>query len=583
MLKKLLAGLSAAALVLSITAFSTLVGPALAASADGASHSPAAAGESCVEFTSADIAAGSPLTRGAITATFASPAAPWVVASSGDPLATIEVLSNGAWSARTGSTTFSGDNGAAIDGAWVCTAPVAQPAAPAPLVAAQTASPSYVIVAWLMPGWSTDGTWPQKYFTSVTSSTPDLHALDSKLTQCGTSYQVDVYYNSDVTTELIAGGHLTTPGHPAEDVVQPSGLGITFELIHNADCYKPAVTWSVGTCAVVQPSTSVEQLAVLFDNTGSTVAVTFTIPSASISTTVNAGETSTVDVPIGTSGGPALEVYADGSLLATTDAIAAFAGCLPVVVAGDPGTAATCAADGTVANGAVNVDYKPGIVSYSISGGSLTSPIVAVGPVTALPPGSYTVTATAALGYVLSGKSSWVQTIDDPSPCTPPKCDAQLGGGLSTAALNIQGLDVKAPLDCDPPTLASWQTAATVVQPRCAATDGTLTVGDVGGGVSFFSEVDYFLNGVRLTSAINSIAPGSYTVTASPHTAGDGLTGQSVFPITVISAGIACAELTTLALTGTDPFGGATLAMGLLMGGLVLVAIRALRRPRSQG
>ena len=317
------------------------------------------------------------------------------------------------------------------------------------------------------------------------------------------------------------------------------------------DCYHPKVHAGLDPCSWdVNTATSVKVLTVIFDNTGSTVDVTFTIPSSGITQVVGAGLTDQVAIAIGTGGSPRIKVYADGDLLKKLHKIGSFDGCEPITVPADPSSAGTCTPDGSVADGAVNVDYQPLKVQYTITGGPGNVNLVATAAATPLPPGTYTVTATALAGYVLSGQSSWDTTIDDPSPC-------------------------------DIPTLASWPTDAVATQPSCTGGNGSLTVGD-DGGTSFFAQVDYFLNGVQMTAPTVSLAPGSYTVTASPHTAGDGLTGPSVFPITITASTLVCADLKTLALTGSAPTGWLAFGYGLLAAGLALVAIRLARRPRGQ-
>jgi len=221
----------------------------------------------------------------------------------------------------------------------------------------------------------------------------------------------------------------------------------------------------------------------------------------------------------------------------------------PVPVAADPGSAGTCNPDGSVADGAVNVDWMPTSVEYTITGGPGNVNIVATGPSTALPPGTYTVTAAPLNGHVLTGTTQWQETIADPSPCKLP-------------------------------TLVNWPTDAVATQPTCTGHDGTLTVG-VDFGVSFFDKVDYFLDGVPITSQTMSLAPGSYTVTTAPKFAGDGLTGPGTFSITITPSTVACGDLKTLALTGSSPNGAVESGFGLLAAGLALVAMRLARRRRS--
>jgi hypothetical protein len=52
---------------------------------------------------------------------------------------------------------------------------------------------------------------------------------------CGTQYQLDKYYDSDITDALIAGGFLNGPNNPDEDLV-PGGWGTSYKLVKNPDC-----------------------------------------------------------------------------------------------------------------------------------------------------------------------------------------------------------------------------------------------------------------------------------------------------------------------------------------------------------
>jgi hypothetical protein len=341
------------------------------------------------------------------------------------------------------------------------------------------------------------------------------------------------------------------------------------------DCYKPKVHTSLDKTCVwdVDTSTSTELLTVTFDNSGSTVDVTFTIPSAGITDVVGAGDSDQVTITIGTGGSGHIKVYADGNLLKKIHKIKSFTGCEPLTVTADPSSAGTCTVDGDVADGAINVDWMPTKVTYTIVG-DLGSGVnqVAAGLSTALPPGHYVVTATALPGYVLTGQSSWDETIDDPSPCSVP-CDPVVG------ILSVDATSV----DCIP-TLASWPTEVDPTQPTCTGMDGSVTVGEVGGIDFFTDKVDYFLDGSVTPMATQTVAlaPGNHTITAAPHVSGDGLTGPTSFSIDIVASTLACADLKTLALTGTSPSGWFGLGTGLLAAGMALVAMRLVRRRRAQ-
>ena len=731
MFKKILAGVSSVSLALGIAALTSIVGPVAAASA--ADNPPAAKdGETCVTFGATEkqtfYNGGSSVTKGAITITVADwhfAGKDWSVSSTGDPLATITINSNGGWQDRTGQTLLNGDNGSDIVGAVICTykAPTPPPD-PTP----------YVLVAWTMPSWDTGAdpfhhpTWDpyQTFFAKTDLATEDLNALDAQLTACGTSYQVDLYNDSTDTTSLINGGKLYGPDNPHEDFPKPSGWGVTFKLVHNADClpqdatagatvsaptckrdgsgvatftlefadwagpedqtvgdhtrtanaqtghlflnglstmdvsytippaldstsadcYHPvpvkpsyssirgcgvygsitlvnteyityAIThgdgtqgWNTVEATAVAPYsfadgtqtswpidlghykdcyhpkanasldktcvwdanslTSGEVLTVYFDNTGSTVDVLFTIPAYSISDPVGAGDADQVMITIGTGGSGEIKVYADGHVLKKLHKVKSFDGCEPVTVTGDP-SAGTCK-DGVVVDGAVNVDWMPTKVTYTIVG-DLGSGVngAAAGPSTALPPGHYVVTATALPGYVLTGKSSWEETIDDPSPCDVPPCD-----------LGLKALSVDDTSDDCTPTLPQWETAAVWTQPVCTGHDGSLTVSDIPGGAAIFAEVDYLLDGSPMASQTAALAPGHHTLTAAAKVSGETVTDPSFGPIDIVASTLACADLKTLALTGSSPSGAFEAAYGLLAAGLALVAIRLVRRRRGE-
>lgn len=104
-------------------------------------------------------------------------------------------------------------------------------AIPTTAAPATTAVPTYVTVAWVMPSWinATTPSWPQTYALSVKTNTASLGALDSDL-KCGVPYQVDVYFDNDVTASLIAGKHLDGPGVPPEALI-PGGWGAAYKVV----------------------------------------------------------------------------------------------------------------------------------------------------------------------------------------------------------------------------------------------------------------------------------------------------------------------------------------------------------------
>lgn len=95
---------------------------------------------------------------------------------------------------------------------------------------------TYTLTAWEMPAWvdATTATWPQSYETSVVQTSPALHALDVAL-PCGSQFQIDVYITGPVTSALIAGGTLHSPGNPPEALL-PGGWGVAYKLVQTAPC-----------------------------------------------------------------------------------------------------------------------------------------------------------------------------------------------------------------------------------------------------------------------------------------------------------------------------------------------------------
>ena len=138
----------------------------------------------------------------------------------------------------------------------------------------------YKIVAWTMPSWdnSTTPTWSQTYFTSEEESTPNLSALDSRLTEaCGVQYQVDIYYNSQITTNLINGGYLDGPNNPQEDLI-PGGWGVAYKLVQGPACATPVVPTETDSCSNGGSITITPALGVVYYLDGKLVNTTGTSP-----------------------------------------------------------------------------------------------------------------------------------------------------------------------------------------------------------------------------------------------------------------------------------------------------------------
>ncbi|QEO09091.1 hypothetical protein [Protaetiibacter larvae] len=131
----------------------------------------------------------------------------------------------------------------------------------------------------------------------------------------------------------------------------------------------------------------------------------------------------------------------------------------------------------------------------------------------------------------------------------------------------------------DPPTLGVFPTNAVLAE-QCDAGRGVLTLGQVD-GVSFFEDVNYFVDGVAATSSTVLLAPGSHDVTVRTKLPTDGLDGPSAWRV-VVTGGQVCGELTTLALTGADGLWVAALAGLFLAAGVVIVVASRVRTRRAE-
>ncbi len=128
----------------------------------------------------------------------------------------------------------------------------------------------------------------------------------------------------------------------------------------------------------------------------------------------------------------------------------------------------------------------------------------------------------------------------------------------------------------DPPTLRVFPTNAQLAE-RCTSDGrGVLTLGLVD-GVSFFEDVNYFIDGVPATSATVSLAPGVYEVTVTTKNRTDGLDGPTLWRVAVTGDDV-CGELETLALTGVTPGYLVAFAAMLLALGAAVVATTRTRR-----
>lgn len=171
-------------------------------------------------------------------------------------------------------------------------------------VANATAPKPYTIVAWNMTSYVNESTyvWPQTLALYATSDTVDLHVLDNKL-DCGHAYQIDAYNTGETTDALIAGGFLTSPNHPQEDLV-PGGQSVAYVAIQTPDC---VITPPPTPIATVRPPTPTP-IASILPPTPKPVASTHpsaprvTPPSTSTETTVPSANSDAVAILIATIG-----------------------------------------------------------------------------------------------------------------------------------------------------------------------------------------------------------------------------------------------------------------------------------------
>ena len=86
------------------------------------------------------------------------------------------------------------------------------------------------VVLWEKP---VDAFGPQTLVTSQ-ADTGSLDVFDGRF-ECGKAYQVDRYFDGDTTAALIAGGVLSAPNNPVEDLV-PGGDGVAYKTVITEAC-----------------------------------------------------------------------------------------------------------------------------------------------------------------------------------------------------------------------------------------------------------------------------------------------------------------------------------------------------------
>jgi hypothetical protein len=318
------------------------------------------------------------------------------------------------------------------------------------------------------------------------------------------------------------------------------------------------VSSSLGECTF-EDDTSSKDLTIVFDNTTSSVPVTFSVPDAyekgsstqGITRTVPAGDSVSVVATV-TDAGATFAVDFSGvymvTIPSTSIVIDAFPGCIPKVPGDPSSTNETCLALDEKVLGSITVGFETGLV-YSITGpGTDISPVTEA-TTTGLAAGEYIVSVVAEPGYVLEGASSWPLTITiEPTECLQ----------LPTEALVT-------------PTARS-------VNIGCTAA-GSYTLDAVEGVIWSLGETDIPAGTYPVTSAQ------TVEVSARPDAPdfgfGEDVSNPELFTFVFTTPDAAgCAQLTTLALTGGGSTNGLLFAGALSLfavGGMLSIRRRAAR------
>ena len=206
-----------------------------------------------------------------------------------------------------------------------------------------------------------------------------------------------------------------------------------FDLGTYEDCpvdYDPKASVELGGC-YPEGDLSYKNVTFAFDNLGSDVPVTFTVPTTddtnnqgetpdgSITVTVPAHAVSAAiaTTPISYTGG-SYEVFADGVLLDTL-ALPAFDQCQDDLIPADPKANPEVCEAGVVSDGSIWVDLMPGKLQYTIHGGPNNIELLVTEAYTTLPAGDYTVSVEGINGFNVGGTTEWPYSISilEPEHC----------------------------------------------------------------------------------------------------------------------------------------------------------------------
>jgi hypothetical protein len=473
----------------------------------------------------------------------------------------------------------------------------------------------------------------------------------SAITGCGISGSITYPTDADTATKVgyqLSSGNGTT----GVNVVRATAISpwifpdgsttkdFTFDLGSYTDCVKPAVTDEVGACTAHGADPSSKTVTFTFDNTKSTVPVTFAIANEHISVVVGGGDTghATATVP---EAGASYAVTVDsgaGPAVLDTLVVPSFVGCR-TSVAGDPSaTPASCVA-GVQGLGSITVDLKQGIV-YTITDAKGVGTVVTQAT-TPEPAGDYVVTAAPDTNYslTLQNPSSWPYkiTVGAPTHCgeTPKPATASTAVSCSIDGTYTLPVDtnvrwqvvrgVNTQSDVAPGTyraFAQFFDATVVVTalptsgvqfapgattswtfhyaapPDCLTTfaqlpvtwthtDAVCTSGSplgtiTAGTADEVGYVAYTVDGSPVTAgATVRVAAGDHILVGTAVQTGDTVDPAGPQTVTVKAAPTICpTDLKTLALTGDDPLPWLIGGLAILQLGVALVAVHLLRRRR---
>lgn len=206
----------------------------------------------------------------------------------------------------------------------------------------------------------------------------------------------------------------------------------------SGECAKvaPSVSYTAGDCSAtegVKSLTSVSSLTFVFDNSKSTVPVTFTVAAPDLSVTPNLptivrtvapGAVVTVQTSPVTTAGASFTVALSGVYGVTLPdqkvTVPSFTGCISVSPVVPASTNQTCSAE-KVVGGSITVGGQTGLI-YAIDGPGTANDVTGITANTTtpnLPTGAYVVSVAPDTGYVITGADAWPYTVTIAAPAKP--------------------------------------------------------------------------------------------------------------------------------------------------------------------